>query len=85
MTYYNLLFACRPQPLGGGLAPGNNNNKFSLDDKRNRFQFLKQDLDSELGFNALKGSGQSGDDYSYSPHGKYGGSHGYGYDYQPPT
>uniref|UniRef100_A0A1I8NZR0 Uncharacterized protein n=1 Tax=Stomoxys calcitrans TaxID=35570 RepID=A0A1I8NZR0_STOCA len=67
-----------PQPLNAGL--GALNNKFGFDDKRNRFQFLKQDLDADLDSSAstssTRGSGQSGDDYSYG---------GDGYDYQPPA
>ncbi|KAM7347432.1 cuticular protein 11A [Cochliomyia hominivorax] len=65
-----------PQPLGAGL--GELNNKFGVDDKRNRFQFLKQDLNLELNQSPVRGSGLSGDDYSYS-------SEGNGYDYHPPT
>ncbi|XP_075155252.1 cuticular protein 11A [Haematobia irritans] len=68
-----------PQSLESGF--GGLNNKFGLDDKRNRFQFLKQDLNADLDQSASsslsRGSGQSGDDYSY------GG--GNGYDYEPPT
>ncbi|EDV47295.2 uncharacterized protein Dere_GG17723 [Drosophila erecta] len=50
----------------------------SLLGNKNRFQFLQQTLDSDQG--PLRGSGQSGDDYSYtSPYGN-----GNGYNYQPP-
>lgn len=68
-----MLFS-RPQPLDSSL--GGLNNKFGLDDKRNRFQFLKQDLNLDLSNSPVKGSGQSGDDYSYGSD---------GYDYKPPT
>ncbi|XP_061388125.1 uncharacterized protein LOC133323190, partial [Musca vetustissima] len=49
---------------------GSDNNKFGLDNKRNRFQFLNNELNVE----PSRGSGQSGDDYSYG-----------GYDYTRPT
>ncbi|XP_058983703.1 uncharacterized protein LOC131804659 [Musca domestica] len=58
-----------PQPLDKNA--GSLNNKFGLDNKRNRFQFLNNELQPE----PSRGSGQSGDDYSY----------GEGYDYQPPS
>ncbi|XP_023298535.1 uncharacterized protein LOC111681051 [Lucilia cuprina] len=76
-----------PQPLGAGLGAASN--KLALDDKRNRFQFLKQDLNLELNQSPVRGSGQSGDDYSYSKLGSSNfneyESHGNGYDYHPPT
>lgn len=83
----------RPQPLSVGAdassALGAAKHKFGIDDKRNRFQFLKQDLNLDLSQSPVKGSGQSGDDYSYSQNGNnnYNNyqSHGNGYDYSPPT
>lgn len=72
-----------PQPLGASSGLGAANNKFGIDDKRNRFQFLKQDLNLDLNRSPVRGSGQSGDDYSYSHIGN--SNHGNGYDYSPPT
>lgn len=75
-----------PQPLGAGL--GSLNNKFGADDKKNRFQFLNQNLNSDLNQSPVRGSGQSGDDYSYSKgqnnHNNNYESHSNGYDYAPP-
>ncbi|XP_017133375.1 uncharacterized protein LOC108149966 [Drosophila elegans] len=72
-----------PQPLA---AAGQRQtvDPSSLLGNKNRFQFLQQNLGSDQG--PLRGSGQSGDDYSYSsPYGNGNGNeHGNGYDYQPP-
>ncbi|XP_037725340.1 cuticle protein AMP1B isoform X2 [Drosophila subpulchrella] len=64
-----------PQPLGTA-AQRQTVDPSSLLGNKNRFQFLQQHLDSEQG--PLRGSGQSGDDYSYTS------PYGHGYDYQPP-
>ncbi|EDV92295.1 GH24125 [Drosophila grimshawi] len=59
----------------------------SLLGNKNRFQFLQQNLNLDQG-GPLRGSGQSGDDYSYSaPSGNRNGlsSNGNGYDYSPPA
>ena len=86
--YLSMLFTIvRPQPLGAGVSAsaglGAAKNKFTIDDKRNRFQFLKQDLNLDLNQSPVRGSGQSGDDYSYYQIGN--SNHGNGYDYSPPT
>lgn len=49
----------------------------SLLGNKNRFQFLQQSLNADQG-GPLRGSGQSGDDYSYSAPGPQLGYNGYG-------
>ncbi|KAH8289118.1 hypothetical protein KR054_000558 [Drosophila jambulina] len=60
-----------PQPLA---AAGQRQpvDASSLLGNKNRFQFLQQHLDADQG--PLRGSGQSGDDYSYTP--QQGGANG---------
>ncbi|XP_033170021.1 uncharacterized protein LOC117147286 [Drosophila mauritiana] len=85
-----------PQPLASA-GQRQTVDPSSLLGNKNRFQFLQQTLDSDQGSQGpLRGSGQSGDDYSYtSPYGNgnaygngagngYGNGNGNGYDYQPP-
>ncbi|XP_032588712.1 uncharacterized protein LOC6585523 [Drosophila mojavensis] len=69
-----------PQPLAPA-APKPASDLSSLLGNKNRFQFLQQNLNNEQG--PLRGSGQSGDDYSYRAPGNrndnvYGNSPDYG-------
>lgn len=67
---------CSPQPLTPA-APKPASDLSSLLGNKNRFQFLQQNLNNEQG--PLRGSGQSGDDYSYrAPGDGNDGNDGYG-------
>lgn len=70
-NHTSLIRNFRPQPLA---AAGQRQpvDASSLLGNKNRFQFLQQHLDSDQG--PLRGSGQSGDDYSYTP--QQGGANG---------
>lgn len=58
------IIVFRPQPLASA-GQRQTVDPSSLLGNKNRFQFLQQTLDSDQG--PLRGSGQSGDDYSYQP------------------
>ncbi|XP_037935070.1 uncharacterized protein LOC119669030 [Teleopsis dalmanni] len=77
------IFIYRPQPLGansGQLFNGNEDDDH-LGGFKNRFQFLNQNLNLDI--SPIRGSGQSGDDYSYSQNGYNNNDdenvHGYNY------
>lgn len=77
-----IAFVFSPQPLVAELEAVSS--KFGGDEKRNRFQFLNQNLNADLQQSPVRGAGQSGDNYSYSPLAASYESHANGYDYQPP-